>query len=62
MPKRERLLTDEQLASIRAQALIDANQQLRRDPAFTCDGCSERKRCPFVYDLYNTDGDCLAEK
>ena len=31
---------------------------------FTCDQCpwSEAHRCPFVYNGYNTGGDCLMEK
>lgn len=29
---------------------------------FTCDDCPARKECIFVYDPYNTSGDCLAEK
>jgi hypothetical protein len=29
---------------------------------FTCDGCSIENECKYSYDLYNTDGDCLAYK
>ena len=29
---------------------------------FTCDTCSARFKCELVFDPYNTDGDCLAEK
>ena len=32
---------------------------------FTCDNCpylDDISNCEFVYDLYNTDGDCLAIK
>ncbi len=35
------------------------------DPApesLTCFRCADRAECPFVDDLYNTDGDCLASK
>jgi len=28
----------------------------------TCDGCPLKSRCPYAYDPYNIDGDCLAEK
>jgi len=28
----------------------------------TCDGCPRRHTCPYAYDPYNIDGDCLAEK
>jgi hypothetical protein len=29
---------------------------------FTCDDCCEAHCCPFVYDPYNTGGDCLRSK
>ena len=29
---------------------------------YTCYGCSIVSTCPFAFDLYNLDGDCLAEK
>lgn len=29
---------------------------------FTCDDCPAKTTCEWVYDPYNTDGDCLAEK
>jgi hypothetical protein len=29
---------------------------------FTCDDCQAKRTCPYVFDPYNTDGDCLAEK
>ena len=28
----------------------------------TCDSCQDPENCPYCYDLYNTDGDCLAMK
>lgn len=28
----------------------------------TCFKCVDEKTCPFAYDLYNTNGDCLASK
>jgi hypothetical protein len=28
----------------------------------TCHKCDARFTCPYAYDWYNTDGDCLAEK
>lgn len=31
-------------------------------PVTTCDGCSDAGRCPYAFDDYNTDGDCLASK
>jgi hypothetical protein len=32
------------------------------EQAFTCDGCGFAPRCLFAFDLYNTNGDCLADK
>jgi len=29
---------------------------------FTCDDCDSRFTCCYVFDIYNTDGDCLAMK
>ncbi len=29
---------------------------------FTCYGCAMVKECKYAFDLYNTQGDCLAEK
>jgi len=29
---------------------------------FTCANCPEVKTCPFAFDAYNTDGDCLKDK
>lgn len=44
-------------------------QQVQRvaDLEFTCDGCvfaadDAPEPCEFAYDLYNTDGECLATK
>lgn len=31
-------------------------------PEYTCDDCQQVDKCEFAFDLYNTDGDCLAEK
>ena len=32
------------------------------DEDYTCFTCPEKETCPFAFDPYNTDGDCLAEK
>lgn len=29
---------------------------------FTCFLCSEKDKCVYAWDLYNTNGECLAEK
>jgi hypothetical protein len=34
-------------------------------PTFTCDNCpylEDKSTCPYLYDIYNTHGDCLAVK
>lgn len=32
------------------------------DPMFTCFTCVENETCKWAWDLYNTNGDCIAEK
>lgn len=49
--------TNEQLADRRKAVAAEFEIE-----AFTCDGCLERYVCPFAFDPYNTDEDCLAEK
>lgn len=29
---------------------------------FTCDDCAVKTSCPYLFDAYNTQGDCLAVK
>lgn len=29
---------------------------------YTCDDCKGRETCPYIFDAYNTGGDCLACK
>jgi hypothetical protein len=29
---------------------------------FTCHDCDARATCPFAWDMYNTNGECLEEK
>lgn len=31
-------------------------------PEFTCDRCADMPSCTLAFDLYNTNGDCLATK
>lgn len=50
-------MTPEQL-----QALRNEMSKLFEIDAFTCDECAQRFECPYSFDPYNTDGDCLAEK
>lgn len=34
----------------------------RNTEKYTCSNCSVHEICPYAYDSYNTDGDCLADK
>ena len=54
--------TDEQLAKLRQKAVAENAEYLGPNPVFTCDNCRQRNKCEFVFDTYNTNGDCLAEK
>jgi len=53
-------LTDDQLNDLRAAST--AHVEEGPPEAFTCDDCDARHRCTLVFDWYNTDGDCIAEK
>ena len=57
-------LSLEELQTVRAGALRKA-QALGCSPVpekFTCDDCARAPVCALVFDLYNTNGDCLWEK
>jgi len=54
--------TDEQLEKIKKRAIKFFKKRYKYTPDFTCDDCDARSRCQYVYDFYNTDGDCLAMK
>ena len=49
--------TDEELAKIRAENIAEFDID-----KFTCDDCPARYTCEWAFDIYNTDGDCLADK
>lgn len=52
--------TIEQLQKLRVEMLaFGAGHGVKN---FTCDDCPALSICKHAYDLYNTDGDCLAEK
>lgn len=38
----------------------DTDQKPRHE--FTCFNCKDEFECPYAYDWYNTDGDCLGNK
>jgi hypothetical protein len=54
---RDEPLTDKDLEILRYRAVEDFSVE-----KFTCDDCGARRTCELVFDPYNTDGDCLAEK
>lgn len=61
--------SDTELMAIREQAVEitkDYHRQfgnsLPEELDFTCDRCRSKYECEFVFDPYNTNGDCLAEK
>lgn len=47
-----------QVAAVATQMIED----LDRSRKLTCFSCSERDRCKFAFDPYNTNGDCLMMK
>jgi hypothetical protein len=51
--------SDEETATLRTRLVQEYGLG---DMPFTCDQCPARNTCDFAFDLYNTDGDCLAEK
>lgn len=56
-------LTEQQLAELRAKAIQYGEEEAHFSPeVFTCDGCTRAPICKCVFDLYNTDGDCIWEK
>ena len=50
------------LVRMRESAAADIRLMAGVEPIFTCDTCFDQWRCPYVFDIYNTDGDCLASK
>jgi hypothetical protein len=53
--------TEEEIAALRARMVAAAAENGFSDD-FTCDKCGAKLTCTLAFDLYNTDGDCLAEK
>ena len=41
---------------------IAGGLNVTHETVLTCDDCPQRFKCEFAADLYNTGGDCLAEK
>lgn len=55
--------TPEELRRMRAVSIARELHEGRAAPnKFTCDDCGSRFNCDLVFDGYNTDGDCIADK
>lgn len=63
--KRKVEWTDQELSRLRRMLIATYYQENRESPKeITCDKCqwAIKSTCVFVYDPYNTDGDCLGAK
>lgn len=47
-------------AELRRLAIEEMGEPPRGE--FTCDNCGAKYHCEYVFDWYNIDGDCIAEK
>lgn len=54
--------SDDQLQKRRSRMIRDLKKHRVDYSEITCDECEVRSRCLESYDIYNTDGDCLAIK
>jgi len=53
----------QELDNIRVMVITDIKEKFGYSiTEFTCDECKSRFTCHYVFDAYNTDGDCLANK
>lgn len=56
-------MAEDAVADLKADAEAHGYKEDDADRTrFTCHACAHAPRCELVYDLYNTDGDCLADK
>lgn len=58
-------LTHEDLDALAEEAvkqLRETGEPTATRERLTCHGCGAASCCPYVYDLYNTDSDCLGDK
>jgi hypothetical protein len=55
---REKPLTEAELAAMR-ERIDSALGMLGHLSGDTCERCDRRFVCPYVWDSYNRDGDCL---
>jgi len=62
-PNKDRVENNPQsLDEMRIRIIEWLNQNNYPFESLTCDDCKDRFTCKFVYDPYNTNGDCLANK
>jgi len=54
--------SEQELQKLREEMVRELMRMGIRFSYITCDGCPQRYTCPYAYDPYNIDGDCLAEK
>lgn len=54
-------LSEERLQVLRS-VFVELYGEDMKSKSFTCDDCGLRATCPLVFDLYNTEGDCLMDK
>lgn len=59
---RKTSVTEVELAAYRARVVEMYRERIGAIDKFTCDDCGARFTCLLVFDAYNTDGDCIAEK
>lgn len=47
-----------------SDAIVKSDDEFRQIDlkSFTCTTCIAQNYCAYAFDLYNTDGDCLADK
>ena len=63
MPLSDELRSAEEIVARKvAQFTEDAQANSLTFGAITCEKCPHEPACKFAWDLYNTDGDCLAGK
>ena len=56
-------LDEQSLDNIRSMVIMDVKEKYGHNiTEFTCDECESRFTCTYVFDPYNTDGDCLLNK
>lgn len=53
-------LTPAEIAALREWCYDDIADMGHTE--YTCDTCVGRETCPYIFDAYNTGGDCLASK